>query len=33
MTIIRGGIAYNINSIIYDEIELPAFIEPDIYTD
>lgn len=32
-TIVREKTAYNINSIIYDEISLPTSISPDIITD
>jgi len=30
-TIIRGGVAYNIETILFDECELPKNIEPDIF--
>jgi len=31
-TIIRGGVAFNLDSILFDESELPDFVEPDIIT-
>ena len=31
-SITRAGVAYNIDEVIFDETELPPFIEPDIIT-